>query len=291
MVKNVLVALIIVLLALYALVLIFDLIKNRDRIKGEPGSPLLIAFTAPVIMFIATLGVSDFVMNTLFFKKCGLVDDKRLPGSLITSASLPLGAVAVVYLLTADIDIKIIAVCMIFQGVGAIIGVRLVAGFDGALIGKIVGTAMLFSAVFLLSRLIGIGTTGGTLTTFPLGKLIICGVCAFFLGIFNMMGMGAKAPYMSLLLTLGLSAECVLPVIMTACTMSAVSGAVQYVKRDLYQRKLAIIYSTFGFIGIALGFIFVTHLNQTALQVMMLLITVYTGVSMLMHKKRKAETV
>ena len=85
-----------------------------------------------------------------------------------------------------------------------------------------------------------------------------------------MMGMGAKAPYMSLLLTLGLSAECVLPVIMTACTMSAVSGAIQYVKRDLYQRKLALIYSIFGFIGIAFGFVFVTHLNPTALQTIML---------------------
>lgn len=287
MLKYLLVAVIAVFIVAFAAVLWSDLARNREKIAQEPGNPILIAVMAPIIMFISTMGVSDFVLDTLFFEKCSLVDDKRLPGSLVASAALPLGVVSAVYLMTAVIDIKIIAVCMICQAAGAFIGVRLVDGFDGTLVKKLVAIAMLVSAVFLALRLFNIGGSGGELTTLPLYKLIICGICAFFLGIFNMMGMGAKAPYMSLLLTLGLSADGVLPVVMTACTMSAFFGGIQYVRRGLYQRKLALIYSTVGFVGIAAGFIFVMNLPQTALQIIMLAITVYTGVSMLKKKKVK----
>jgi uncharacterized membrane protein YfcA len=286
-IKFVLIGFLVLLHAIYAVLLARDLSKNRAKLRAEPGRTGLIAAVSPVILFIATLGVSDFVMNTLFFKKFNLVEDRRLPGALITSAALPLGAVAVVYLLRAEVDITIVAVCMLCQAAGATVGVRLVAGFDGTMIKKVVGVAMLVSAVFLALRLFGVGGTHGTLTSFSTPKLVLCGVCALFLGVCNMMGMGAKAPYMSLLLTLGLSPDCVLPVVMTACTMSAVSGAIQYVQRDLFPRKITLIYSTVGFVGIALGFLLVTNLNQTVLQAVMLLITVYTGVTMLLTRRKK----
>jgi oligopeptide transport system permease protein len=74
MVRNALVALIIALLALYAVVLIRDLMKNRGRIKTEPGNPLLIAFVSPVIMFIATLGIAvpGFVVATILMFSFGV---------------------------------------------------------------------------------------------------------------------------------------------------------------------------------------------------------------------------
>jgi len=289
MIRTLLVAFIILLLVLLSAALAADLWKNRRRIGEEPGSPWLIGAAAPVIMFLATMGVPDFVMDTLFFEKCRLVDDKRLPGSLVVSASVPLGVVSVVYLITAKLDIKIVLICMICQAIGATIGVKLVSRLDGARVKKTVGAAMLLSALFILIRIIGVG--GGNLTTLPAYKLVIMGFCAFFLGIGNMMGMGAKAPYMSILLMLGLSADCVLPIIMTACMMSSFFGGVQYIRRGLYQRKVALLYSTVGFIGIAAGFIFVTNLPQLALQLIMLAITIYVGISMLVNKKRQKKGV
>ena len=71
---------------------------------------------------------------------------------------------------------------------------------------------------------------------------------------------------------------------MPSCTASSALGGVQYVRRGMYQRKVVLAYSTVGFIGIGAGFLFVMNLPQTVLQVIMLAITVYTGVSMLRKK-------
>ena len=49
-------------------------------------------------------------------------------------------------------------------------------------------------------------------------------------------------------------------------------------------RKLTLVYSIAGFVGVAAGFVFVMNLPQTILQVVMLGITVYTGISMLREK-------
>ena len=281
MAKYVITAIIVTGTGVYAAVLIRDLVKNRSKIWGEPGRPLLIALVAPVIMFFATMGVSDFLMNTLFFQKMRLVDDKKLPGGLITAGIIPLSIVGIVYLLNAKVELSIIVVCMVCQTLGTIIGVRLVRGFSGTMVKRGVGIAMLVSSVFLVMRLLNVGAEGGGLYTFSVQKLVICGVLALFFGVCNMMGMGAKAPYMSLLLTLGLSSDAVLAVIMTACTMSSISGAIQFVRLDLYPRKIALLYTTFGLIGISIGFFFVTNLNQAVLQIIMLIIAVYTGTTML----------
>ncbi len=288
MAKYIIVGVITVMYVFFAYLLFRDLWKNRASIKDEPGSLKLLGPVAPVVMFLATMGVSDIVVNTLFYNKCSLVDDKRLPGSLIVPGALPLGVVAIAYLITSSVDLKVVLTVAICQSLGAALGVRLVAGMKGTVIKKIIGAAMLLTAVFLLLRLAGIGTTGGSLTTFPPGKLIICGVCALLLGAFNMLGMGIKAPMMSLLLTLGLASSEVLAVILTACSFSAVSGGVQFIRRGLYQRRIALVYSTFGFIGIALGFLFVMNLNPMVLQIILLVITVYTGFDLLIkHPKAK----
>lgn len=284
MLKYALVGLIAALLVVFACVLAADLWRHRYRLCEEPGSPVLMGIMAPVVMFFATMGISDFVMNTLFFKKCRLVEDRCLPGTLVGAGTLPLGVVAAAYLLSAEVDIRLTAVCMAGQSLGAWLGVGLVAGLDGRRIKKCVAWAMLVSAVFLVLRLAGVGGEGGNLTTLPPAGLALCGVAAFLLGMGNMLGMGAKAPYLSLLLMLGLSPACVLPVVMPSCTVSGVFGGIRYIRRGLYQRKVVLIYSLAGFIGVGAGFLFVMNLPQTILQVVMLGITVYTGISMLREK-------
>ena len=269
---------------LVAAALIRDLLAHREEVRREPGSPWVLGIFTPVILFFATMGVSDFVMNTLFLQKFRLVDAKRLPGTLLASATLPLCVTAVIYALSANVDFHLLALCVVCQGAGNFLGGRLVAGFDGSRVKRLVGLAMLVSAVFLLLRLLGVGGEGGGLTTLPPLKMAILAVCAFLLGVGNMIGMGAKAPYFSLLLTLGLSAGSVLPLVMIACAASGAFGGLQYIRRGLYQRKVALYESTLGFIGVAAGSALALNLPQTALQIVMLCITVYTGVSMLKKK-------
>lgn len=269
---------------IFAATLARDLLRHREEVRKEPGNPWLIGALSPVILFFATMGVSDFVMNTLLLRKFRLVDDKRLPGTLLAATTLPLGVAAVIYALSATVDFRMLMLLVLCQGAGNYLGGRLVAGFDGRRIQRLVGAAMLVSAVFLLLRLLGVGGEGGGLTTLPPGKMVVLGICAFLLGIGNMMGMGTKAPYFSLLLTMGLSASSVLPLVMIACAASGGFGGWQYVRRGLYQRKVALLEATLGFIGVAAGSALALNLPQTALQIVMVIITVYTGITMLRKK-------
>lgn len=281
MLKYGLLAVVVVLIATYTVVLFTDLWKNRETLTREPGNPALLCVTGPLILFLATLGISDFIINTLLFKKLRLVDDKRLPGTLVTCVGVPLGVVAIAHLMTTAVDLKLIATYMICQAAGSFIGVRAVSQLDGSRIKKVVGAAMLISAGFLVLRLFGVGGDGGTLTSLSVPKMIVCGVCAFFLGIGNMIGIGSKAPSLSLLLLMGLPASGALSVILSSCTAGGSLGSIQYVRKGLYQRKIALIYSTVGFIGIAAGFLLVMNLPQNVLQIVMIGISVYTGISML----------
>lgn len=279
-----LVAVMCALLCVVAAVLAVDLFKNREKIGEEPGNPVLIALVAPVVLFFASMGISDFAMDTLFFKKCRLVDDKRLPGTLVCASTLPLGAASAAYILTVEVDFWLVVMGMVMQSVGAWLGVGLVSRLDGRKVKTCVAWAMLISSVFLLLRLVGVGGNGGNLTTLPLPRLLVFGVAAFFLGMGSMMAMGAKAPAMSVLLLLGLSPACVLPVIMSSCTASGISGGIRYIRQGLYQRKVVLLYATFGFLGVGAGFLFVMNLPQAVLQIVMMGIMIYTGISMLREK-------
>ncbi len=284
MLKLILCVIIVAILAAFGLTLILDLYRHRNSLNDDPGSPLLCGALGAIVCFIGTFGVSDFVMNTLLFKKFKLVEDQKLAGALVTVCCLPMGFLAVSHLLSAPVDMKLIALCLALQSLGAIVGVRIMSGFNGAMIKKIIGVAMLASAIFLLIRLIGVDSSG-TLTSFSLPQMALVGACAFVLGMLNMMGMGTKAPWMSLLMTMGLASNCVLPVVMVCCTTSTTVGAIQYVRKGIYPRKLAFYYAIFGLLGTCAGFLFVSGLNQTVLQVIMLAITVYTGITLLVPKK------
>ncbi|MBO5496469.1 MAG: hypothetical protein J5967_03625, partial [Oscillospiraceae bacterium] len=67
----------------YAFVLGRDLVKNREALRSAPGDLKSLAPLEFGVFFLCTLGVSDFLLNTLLIKRLRLADDKSLPSCLI----------------------------------------------------------------------------------------------------------------------------------------------------------------------------------------------------------------
>ena len=82
----------------YAIVLIRDLFRNRAALRQAPGDWKVLSAVEFIVFFLCTIGVSDFLLNTLVIKKLRLADDKSLPSCLIASTIVPGALIAFSYL-------------------------------------------------------------------------------------------------------------------------------------------------------------------------------------------------
>ena len=96
--QKILAAAILVYGAVYALCLCRSAWKNRCGVQAEKGRFWQLSLGEAVVFFFTTMGFPDFILNTLLFQKCGWVEDKRLPGTLVASSVFAGAVIAFSYL-------------------------------------------------------------------------------------------------------------------------------------------------------------------------------------------------
>lgn len=285
MITKLLMAAILAMGLIYIGFLVPDLRKKRDELRAEPGKNWQIALITFLIQMFATFGISDFAMSTPLYRGMKLVDDGRLPGTLVTAAGVPMTAISLLYISSVSIHPTTLALCVAAQALGSIVGVRLVSHLSAQVIRKSMGVAITVSAAVMLVKMVGFGAGGGTRLGFSAGMLCWMLPVVFLLGAVNMIGFGVKAPLMALYLSMGLSPLAVLPLVMGGCCAGTLNGAVQYVRTGRYQRRIAAVSAVAGTAGVFLGAQFVEHMNVTVLQWIMLGVMLYTAYTMLIKKK------
>jgi len=273
------------LILVYASILGRDLWKNRGRIKAEKGNALAICAATACIQFLATFGISDFSVSIPIYRGAKWVEDQRLPGTLLNAAVVPGAVIAMLYISGTVVETATLLVCIIAQSLGAAIGGRVVSNMKGENIKKAMAIALLASVAVIVIRTLSSGAEGGSLNGFGIGTLGWLIPVYILFGVATTLGFGVKALSMALLLTLGLRADCVLPVVLSSCGFGSCSGAIQFIKKDRYQRKIALCSSIAGVVGVVIGASFVKGLPVDVLQWIMVGVMLYTAVTMLLPKK------
>ncbi|HRD68540.1 MAG TPA: hypothetical protein PK657_00195 [Legionella sp.] len=74
-----------------------DLIKNWQDIKQDTANTLVLIISSPIIFFCSALGISDFTLSTLFYRKMNFLSDKKLPGTLNTQCVIPVAVMAIAF--------------------------------------------------------------------------------------------------------------------------------------------------------------------------------------------------
>ena len=75
---------------IWAAVLLTTLLKQKQKFGDEPGKPLpVMLITESVVYFLATMGISDFLMNTIVFNRYKSGDTAELPGTVNLSTIVP----------------------------------------------------------------------------------------------------------------------------------------------------------------------------------------------------------
>ncbi len=265
----------------YSLWIIKDIISDREGFRAQPGSLLKIMISEFVVYIIATIGISDFVMNTIVIKTQKLAKPDTLPDSLIVSGIVPGSAIGVMYLMTAG---HVDSILIIIMMVGLIIGSHIGAQAVGKMNGKTIKTAMVTLLAVLLVVLIVknfIAGEPGELTSLSGVKLVILSVCTLFLGFINMLGIPTKPFFTTLFLMLGLSPLTTLALLLGTIPISVITGGLSVVKRKRYNKKLALSAIVTGSTAAVIGCSLAITLDQGTLNILLIVVIVTAIISLI----------
>ena len=267
---------------LYAVALLVSAVRRKEDFKNEKGNLLVLGLAEAVFYFLGTIGMSDFLLNTLIIKGQKLMDDKTLPGTLITAALTP-GAVIAFFLLQVEntVDLKTLIPCCATITTGAALGSKLVGKIDGKKIKKVMGVALIFSMGAIILRMILDRGTSGTLNGLEFPKLAIAIVFCFFWGGVNMLGVPMKAAGSAMFLLLGVSPLSTLTLVLVIGCIGPMGGGIAIIREKRYHQKLSCASVVCGSAGAALGSLFTISVSPLVLNLLLLVVLVIAIVTML----------
>lgn len=294
MIKNVLLILIIVINSYFLFVFVKDVISHKEEVKKEQASSKILPFSAFIMFFLSTFGISDFAIGSVLYPKLNWVSIKKLPGTLNTQCVIPVATMALSYITSIEVGIKTLVVCIVCQVIGAYIGPKFVVKLPERTIKIFVSIGLIVAAILIFAGQMNWIPSNGTATELYGGKLILAGVLLFVFGALNNIGIGSYALTMVTVYMLGLNPAAAFPIMMGACTFSVPVGSVQFVKFGEYSRKITLFAATFGVLGVLCAVFLVKSLDTVMLKWVVILVLIYSAYSMiasLINAKNNPEVV
>ena len=265
---------------IYAAAIGRDIVVNRDALRRAPGNLKLLGVLEFVIFFVCTIGVSDFLLNTLAVKKLKLSNDRSLPACLIASTIVPGSLIAFSYLKAENsVDALTLIIFMACLACGALAGGRAVSRMDGGTIKRIMGIALLVSMAALIVKMIVSAGTTGSQTGLRGVRLAVMGIACIGIGFINMTGVPCKPIAAALLLLLGLSPVATLTLTLVLGAVIPMSGGAAVVRAGLYNRKMVLAAMTAGSAAAVLGVMLAISLNQLILNILLLIVMLIAVIS------------
>ena len=256
---------------IYAFVMGRELFQNREGLRKAPGDLKVLSGLEFGVFFLCTIGVSDFLLNTLIIRKLKLADDRDVPSCLIASTIVPGAFIAFSYLRAENsVDALTLILFMLFLAAGAAVGGRAVSRLDGAAIKKLMGVALICSmAALIIKMILSAGATGSAVGLRGAKLVVMCAACVG-IGFINMAGVPCKPIAAALLLLLGLSPVATLTLTLVLGIIIPVSGGVSIVKAGRYNRKMVLAAMTAGSVAAVLGVMLAISMNQLLLNILLL---------------------
>ncbi len=284
---SVILLLVVAVNAAFAFVFVRDLIRHKAEVGGElfrnVPETLAQGVSSGVVFFLSTFGISDFAISTVLYRHMKWVEDAKLPGTLNTQCVIPVAVMALAYISSIEVELATLTLCIGAQVVGAYLGPRFVVRMDVTLIKKFIITGLLVAAALLLLGKFGLLPSGGREVGLHGWKLALLTVLSLIYGALNNVGIGSYALTMATVYALGLNPGVAFPIMMGACTFSVPVGSMQFVKFDRYSRKITLLTSTVGLVGVLIAVYIVKSLNVSMLQWVVAAVIVYAALSMMME--------
>jgi uncharacterized membrane protein YfcA len=258
----------------------FRHLARRRDLAGARPRPIDFAIGA-VTNFFDTLGVGSFATTTAIYRVRKLVADERIPGTLNVGHTLPTFAQAFIYVAIVAVEPVTLWLLIGASVLGAWLGAGVVAGLSRRKVQLGMGAALLFAALLMLTGLVGAGPAGGEALGLHGVWLGVGLVACFAFGALMTIGVGAYAPIMITVALLGMNPTAAFPIMMGACAFLMPVASQRFVRAEKYAPGAALGLALGGVPAVLLAAYLVKSLPLAAVKWLVVVVVVYTAVSML----------
>jgi uncharacterized membrane protein YfcA len=261
-------------------------LRAAPREPGEPGTDAGAPTAASLAVgaltnFFDTLGVGSFAPTTSFFRAFQLVPDRLIPGTLNVGHALPSVAQALIFIAIVEVETRTLVALVAAAVVGAWLGAGVVAGWTRRRVQIGMGLALLAAAALLLRQL-GSGAPTGADALALEGPWLAVGIVGnFVLGALMTLGIGLYAPCMILVSLLGMNAKAAFPIMMGSCAFLMPVAGMRFIGKRAYAPRVAVGLTLGGVPAVLLAAFVVKSLPLGAIRVLVLVVAVYTALTML----------
>ncbi len=271
---------------LFFAVQVVDILRHRQETKAEHAPCIPLIFIEALTWFLGTFGVSDGAINMVAYRGLHVADTRKLPGTMLVGATVPLAVMSVSYLNAVAFSMQTLLVLIVVQAIGGFVGASLVKKLPIQSVRLIMALALLATAGVILARTYLFHVEGGDTIGLTGIRLVIAAILLTLTEALTMMGFGNMTPNICILLALGVNPLAVYPIVMTANTAGCVIGGVRFIKDGTYVRKAALIEAAAGLIGVLLAVRLVTGMSSGLLQLLMIVLMAYSAVSLLREYRK-----
>ena len=249
-------------------------------------------FVGFITNFFDTLGIGSFAPTVALnkFTKMG-VKDRELPGLLNVADTLPVMLEAVIFTTVIEVEPLTLISMLAAAALGSYLGAGVIAKMDEVKIQKVMGVALLITAILMICKQLGLIQGGGDAIGLSGIKLIVAVVGNFIFGALMSAGIGLYAPCMALVYFLGMSPQVAFPIMMGSCATLMPVGSIKFIKEGAYPRKAALIVALSGAVGVFVAAYLVKSLPMDVLTWLVIAVIFYTSASMLVAANKSSKKV
>jgi len=240
-----------------------------------------------VVNFFDVLGIGAFAPQTVLLKYTKQTPDRLIPGTMNVANTIAVLIQAIIFIKIIEVEPITLLVMFITATIGATIGAGVVSKLSENKIRLTMSIALLITAGFMFAKNMHFIQGQGNAIGLDGSKLVIAAVVNFFLGAMMTVGVGLYAPCMAVVFLLGLSPQVAFPIMMGSCAFLMPPASYKFIKAGAYHRKAALGMALPSIVAVLIAAFIVKSLPLDTLRWVVLVIVVYTSVSMLYSVVKK----
>jgi uncharacterized membrane protein YfcA len=264
--------------------------RSHRRQEGEADkslpslAQLAIGFGAN---FFDTLGIGSFATTTTAFKLLRMVRDEFIPGTMLAGHTLPVMAQAFIFMTVVNVDPLLLALTMAAMTLGGWLGAGVVSRLPRRWIQVGMGVALLLAATSLLMSHFGLFPAGGSATGLPWTRMLTAVAMYFVFGALATLGIGHYAPSLVLFSLLGMDLHAAFPIMAGAGAFAGAIASMRFLQKGRIHQQAALGLTLGGIPGVLLAAFVVKSLPLDVLRWLVVVVIVYTAVTMLRAARTK----